>query len=305
MKSSSFININGDKKQNKISLLIYLTLNLFQNIYLSLFKRKFKYLEFKSKNKNYKLNNNHSISRKLCTIFWQNINWKSIVGHIGNLDILELGPGDGNYFKKEISIKNHFVKRYSGFDVNSHRKWKLTKSKKFNFKQFNGYDFNKIFSKQNNLFISQSCLEHVRYDLKFFKDIKSTSKKTKKKIVLIHCLPNSFCLFTYLAHGFRQYNTGNINKISRVLGKDNTFIVKLGNLKLNLDHLKKTTFPLIFKKKDLMQNQSKLNYKKINNEIVRTKKSSLFFSSFIVLISVINFSETEKKSLFKNFFSVN
>ena len=134
--------------------------------------------------------------------------------------------------------------------------------------------------------------------------IKDISRKSKKKIILIHCLPNFFCLFTYLAHGFRQYNTENINKISTVLGKGNPFVVKLGNLKLNYDHLKKTTLPLIFKKKDLMQNQSKSNYKKINNEILEMKKSFIPFSSFMVLISVINFSETEKKDLISNFFSI-
>mgnify|MGYP006083511533 FL=1 len=304
MKSTSFININGDKKQNKFSLLSYLFLNLIQNIYLSLFKRKFKYLKFKNRYKFFKFNNKHSISRKLCSLFWKNINWKYIVNIIGNLDIHELGPGDGNYFKKEISINNNFIKKYNGFDVNLHKKWKLTKSKKLKFKQFNGYDFKKILNKQNNLFISQSCLEHVRYDLKYFKDIKDISRKSKKKIILIHCLPNFFCLFTYLAHGFRQYNTENINKISTVLGNGNTFVVKLGNLKLNYDHLKKTTLPLIFKKKDLMQNQSKSNYKKINNEILEMKKSFIPFSSFVVLISVINFSETEKKDLLSNFFSI-
>ena len=60
-------------------------------------------------------------------------------------------------------------------------------------------------------------------------------------------MPSPFCLFTYLAHGFRQYNTENLNKISSVIGNSNLYVIKLGNLNLNIEHLKKTTFPLIFK----------------------------------------------------------
>ena len=65
----------------------------------------------------------------------------------------------------------------------------------------------------------------------------------------MHCIPNSFCLFTYLTHGFRQYNIENLNKIAKILGDNNLFVVKMGDIKLNIEHLKKTTFPLILKKK--------------------------------------------------------
>ena len=90
MKSSSYININGDKKQNKLSLLIYLILNTIQNIYYSLSTSKFKYLKLSFKQKNYKLDNSHSISRKFCSIFWSNINWSLVSKTIGKLNILVL-----------------------------------------------------------------------------------------------------------------------------------------------------------------------------------------------------------------------
>ena len=119
---------------------------------------------------------------------------------------------------------------------------------------------------------------------------------------MMHCLPNSFCLFTYLAHGYRQYNIQNLNKISSIIGSDNLFVVKLGNLRLNLEHLKKTTFPLITKKKNLMRCQNKSYYNKINKIILQNKNSSLFMSSFIVQIGFINFSKNEKKELTKKIF---
>ena len=295
MKSSSFININGDLKQNKLSIFIYIFVNFFQNIYYSLFTKKFHYLEFIPKKKQYYFKNKQSISRKLCGVFWRNLNWKIIFDHIGKFNICEIGAGDGNYFKTDILINKKYIHKYHGFDIVKFKNWKKIQNKNHQFKTFNGKNFASIISKKNNLFLSQSCLEHVKYDLKFFNEINKKFNKTKKKVILVHCLPNSFCLFTYLTHGFRQYNVQNVNRISKILGSKNTFVVKLGNSKLNFEHLKKTTLPLIFKKKNLMENQSKSYYKKINKLIIQNSESYFFTSSFIVLISFINFEEKQKK----------
>jgi hypothetical protein len=303
MKPSSFININGDIKQSKLSIFIYLIFNLIQNICYSLITRNFKYIKLNPKKKKYNFNNVQSISRKLCGIFWQNINWRFIFEHIGKFNICEIGTGDGNYYKTDISIKEKYIHNYTGFDVKKYQNWKKIQNNKFSYIKFNGYNFKKIITKKHNLFLSQSCLEHVKYDLKFFYEIKKNAEKTKKKIVMMHCLPNSFCLFTYLTHGYRQYNIQNLNKISNIIGSDNLFVVKLGNLRLNLEHLKKTTFPLIIKKKNLMRFQNKSYYNKINKIILKNKNSSLFMSSFIVQIGFINFSKKEKKELTKKIFS--
>lgn len=302
MKSSSFININGDLKQNKLSIFIYIFINFFQNIYYSFFIKKFNYIEFIPKKKKYYFKNNQSISRKLCGVFWRNLNWKIIFDHIGKFNICEIGAGDGNYFKSDISIKKKYLKKYQGYDVIKYENWKKIKRKNFKFKKFNGYSFEKIVSKENNIFLSQSCLEHVKYDLKFFNEIKKKTNNTKKKTMLIHCLPSSFCLFTYLTHGYRQYNIENINKISEILGKNNTFVVKLGNWKLNFEHLKKTTLPLIINKENLMKGQSKTFFKKLNNLILKNNTSSLYMSSFIVLVCFVNFDDNQKKKIIDKIF---
>ena len=117
MRSSSFLNINGDKKQNKIQLFYYLILNLIQNLSLTLSFKRFNYLKLENKYKNFKFNNQHPISRKLCTLFWRNLNWNAIVKVIGKLDVLELGPGSGEYFKNDVSIKDRFIKKYNGYEL--------------------------------------------------------------------------------------------------------------------------------------------------------------------------------------------
>ena len=302
MKSSSFININGDLKQNKLSIFIYIFINFFQNIYYSLFVEKFEYIKFSPKKKEYYFKNNQSISRKLCSVFWRNLNWKIIFDHIGKFNICEIGAGDGNYFKTDILIKKKYINKYQGFDVVKFKNWKKIQNKNHRFKKFNGINFENIISKKNNLFLSQSCLEHVKYDLKFFNDIKNKLNLTKKKVMLVHCLPSPFCLFTYLTHGYRQYNVENVNKISKIFGSKNTFVIKLGNSKLNFEHLKKTTLPLITKKENLMKNQNKAYFKKLNKLIIKNFNSSLFMSSFIVLVCFINFNEKEKKKIIGKIF---
>ena len=302
MKSSSFININGDLKQNKLSIFIYILFNFFQNMYYSLFSKKFKYIRFIPKRRNYNFQNNQSISRKLCGVFWKNINWNILNKYIGKFNICEIGAGDGNYFKSEILIKKKFLKKYNGFDVVKFKNWKKIQSDLFQFKKFDGHKFENIISVKNNLFLSQSCLEHVKHDLKFFSMIKKKVNKTKKKVILLHCLPSPFCLFTYLTHGYRQYNVENINKISKLFGHESTFVVKLGNVKLNFEHLKKTTLPLIFQKKDLMKKQNKTYYKKINSLIIKNPQSSFYMSSFIVLICFVNFKEQQRKDIVKKLF---
>lgn len=302
MESSSFININGDLKQTKLSILIYLFFNLLQNVYYSIFPKQFKYLNLNPKKRSYLFKEHHSISRKLCSIFWKNIDWKNLKSTIGKFNICEIGPGDGSYFKNDIQIKKKYIKKYYGYDVAYHKKWENNKNKKFSYKKFNGKNFKKIISKSNNLFLSQSCLEHVKYDLEFIKEVVKSSKKSKKKALMMHCVPSPFCLFTYLTHGYRQYNVANINKFSKIIGYENLFVTKLGGLQFNIDHLRKTTIPLIFKNKNLMLKQNKDYYKKLNSKLIKKQNSSLFGCSFLVIIGFLNFNNQEKNFALKKIF---
>ena len=119
---------------------------------------------------------------------------------------------------------------------------------------------------------------------------------------MIHCVPSPFCLFTYLTHGYRQYNVANINKFSKIIGYENVFVTKLGGLQFNIDHLRKTTIPLIFKNKNLMLKQNKDYYKKLNSKLIKKQNSSLFGCSFLVIIGFLNFNNQEKNFALKKIF---
>ena len=167
--------------------------------------------------------------------------------------------------------------KHYGYDIDLNKQWALNTNKKIIYKTFNGKSFRKTFTKKHNLFISQSCLEHVKYDLEYFCDLHKFTKKNNKKKLFIHSVPSPFCIFTYLGHGYRQYNINNINLISKIFGKNNIFVCPLGNFKLNLEHLKKTTLPLIFLNKNKLPLEKNNYYQNLKNTIYKNINGNFFF----------------------------
>jgi hypothetical protein len=304
MRSSSYLKINGDKKLSKFNILVYVVLNLFQNIFYNFSIRKFRYINFKNNVELESFDKTHSISRNLCTLFWKKFNWHELFKVMGSFLIHEIGVGDGSYSKNKIQIPKKFIKNYFGYDIKLNSRWIFSKSKKISYATYDGQSFSKIFNKKQNIFISQSCLEHVKFDLQYFIDLKKSLKSNEKKALFIHCVPSPFCIFTYLSHGFRQFNCKNINSISNIYGKNNIYVCRLGNFGLNLDHLKKTTVPLIFTKKNSLPIQKKSYYNYIKSKFNSNKNGNLFFANFLVIVGFVNFLESEKNNIFKENFDI-
>ena len=304
MRSSSYLKINGDRKLSKFNILVYVFLNLFQNIFYSFSIRKFRYINFKNNVELTSFDKTQSISRNLCTLLWKKINWFELFKVMGSFHIHEIGVGDGSYSKNKIQIPKNYIKNYFGYDIKLNPKWKFTKSKKISYATYDGQSFSRIFNKKHNIFISQSCLEHVKFDLQYFIDLKKSLKSNEKKALFIHCVPSPFCIFTYLSHGFRQFNCKNINLISNIYEKNNVYVCKLGNFRLNIDHLKKTTLPLIFSKKNNLPLQEKFFYNYIKDKFNSNKNGNLFFANFLAIIGFVNFSESEKNNIFKKNFDI-
>ena len=302
MRSTSYCKINGDKKLNKFQILIYVILNLIQNIFYNLLKKNFIIVHFDKKLKLNFFNKKNSISRNLCDLFWSKVDWDSIFKKLGLFYVHEIGIGDGLYSKKKINIPQQFLAKHYGYDINYNKKWILNKNKKIIYNTFDGSSFKATFLKNQNIFISQSCLEHIEFDLEYFFDLHKFSEDSNKKKIFIHCVPSPFCVFTYLGHGYRQYNINNINKIAKIFGKSNVLVCPLGNFKLNFEHLKKTTLPLILSNKNKLVTEKNSYYQNLKKKINTNINGKFIFSNFLVIIGFINFSDEEKKNVMtKNF----
>jgi len=156
-----------------------------------------------------------SPSRTVSNLFWMNIDWQEIKKTLGEINILDFGCGSGSYFKKLYEWSNKSISSYTGIDLQESSKWKNYTNASFikldidknidNLKSF--------FPEKINFFMSQSALEHIKYDLEIFTQIKEYILKNKKPVTQVHLVPAPESLRLYLTHGYRQYGQSALNKI--------------------------------------------------------------------------------------------
>ncbi len=290
--SSNYLeNISGDKKLNIFEKVYWIMICLI-NYLLSFANSKdtrIELIKFRKVIKSNLIKKNESPSRILSDIFWLTFPWNQIKKNLKEkIDIIEVGCGDGRYgFLLKKILKKNF-KSYIGIDIKQKNSWKK-KDRKVLFKNADCYQIGK-FLKRRNLIITQSALEHFKYDLKFFEIIQKKIS-SKKKIIQIHLVPSYTSLFTYLCHGYRHYNLNSISRITRLFKKNCQIkLLALGSSKLNWFHFKNIT---LNKKNYLKQKDVNNNYYRklisIINENVRSKDKSL--PNFYALVIFHNFKE--------------
>jgi len=250
------LEINGDIKQNLFYKILYIITNITYNFFGSFIK--IKLLKYKPHLNEYFLeiiNNTSSPSRILCDNLWSNINYSDICDILSDkLKIFDIGCGNGSYFFKMNFNKNKNLSSFTGIDKTSKFEWDSIEKRYSNVNFITDDAVNSDMHLNNhNLIISQSALEHIKYDEETLKNISNTLASNNYKSIQIHLVPASHTLFTYLFHGYRQYNLFRLMKIKRKLLKiKNTRleIIALGGVRGMLTHLKFITFPIIFRKKD-------------------------------------------------------
>lgn len=150
------------------------------------------------------------------------------------ISVLDIGAGSG--YVRDLLFKAGYGGEYTGIDIKRHRNFteahqafqsKLLKISAENFTPSCFYD----------LIISVTALEHMENDKKIF--LQSASW-LKQQGVLLFVVPSFWALFTYLLHGYRQYNPKKIKKITA--GK-NTRIYGFGGIGTFLLHLLLITLP--------------------------------------------------------------
>lgn len=224
-----------------------------------------------------------SPSRILCNLFWKKINFFKVKQELGKINILDTGCGDG-YYALKLNKYWEGINSYLGIDNFYSKTWKFL-SEKYSFTSFiktSYLDINKFIPNGTNLFISQSAIEHFRYDLKYFNQINEYINLKKINTIQIHLFPAPACLWLYIFHGFRQYNFNSILKIINIFKGPNTYfkIYLLGGPNSNNLHFKSITIPHfvfrdIFKvnKVKYLRNLKKSIYK---DNLIKTKNPTFY-----------------------------
>ena len=251
--------------------------------------KRIKVIKFKRNIKSNLIKKNESPARILSDMFWLSFPWKEYAKIIKKkLNIIEVGCGDGRYgFLLKKILKNSF-NNYLGIDINKKKTWS-EKKQGISFVKLDCYKIGKYLSNKN-LIITQSALEHFKYDLKFFEIIKKNLPQ-KKKIIQIHLIPSYNTLFTYFWHGYRHYNLNTISKITKIFNDKSQFkLFLLGSAKLNWFHFRHIT---LTKNRNLKLKKDKKNYFRLLNSLLsqNSKSKDMNSPTFYALVILHNFKK--------------
>lgn len=255
LRSTSLINISGDKKLNIFLSFFWLLINIFNNLFANFqIDKKIKFIKFNSKisDLSYIEQNKYlSPARYLCDLFWISFPFNKFYNQFTKpINICEVGCGTGVYpaLLKKIIVNKKIS--YTGIDLKEYKEWESFDTKNFRF-IIDKSDNIKNYLNNIDFLFTQSAIEHFDQDLFFFKQIAEYVSKVKKPFLQIHLFPSHKCLFTYLNHGYRQYTPRKISKITKNFKKNSdVFLYELASYNANNIHREFITFPKIFKLKD-------------------------------------------------------
>ncbi len=296
-KSSSFHTISGDYNPGILKKIFWLIINFIINN-LSVFYKKDKNLKigfFKNQDltNQSKIRKDYTPSRKISDLFWYDLPVSQILNNFKEINVLDIGCGNGIYYNLLKEIFRHNLKTYTGFDKNLRIDEKIKSIKNTNFIQDDVSQIKK-YLKNHNFIISQSFIEHIKYDLKFFENLKYFEDANIPSIQ-IHLFPSNPCLYLYLAHGIRHYNLGSISKISRIYSNQKTkkLLISLGSKNINLLHFKELTLKRLFRSKNLIEKgELDLFHSKFldsfNKDCNANKKNKINNAAFYALILQTN-----------------
>ena len=206
-----FYEINGDVKQSKIKKIL-----IFIQIFFDVMKENRAKEDYKPKIQKEiildlvgdKLYSPGRLGSLNYLVNFLNNNFKN-----DNLKVIDLGCGDGRYYKWIKRINNNKDFDYLGIDRKENTLWNKSQAKvKFLVKDIKSIeDLNLPI--QPNLIFSQSVLEHAKND----KLLLSLISKKYPTVKQLHILPGSISGINYLAHGYRRYNLNELVQICKNL----------------------------------------------------------------------------------------
>jgi len=256
-KSSSFHIFSGDNNPGIVKKILWLIINLIINKVSSFYPkdRDLKYDYFKNLNINIlkKIKRDYTPSRKLSDFFWYNLPVNQILKNFEDINILDIGCGNGNYYYIFKEIFGDKLKSYTGFDRKLRVDDYILNRDNTNFIEDDVKNIKK-YLKNYNLIISQSFIEHINWDISFFEDLKYYEELNIPNLQ-IHLFPSNPCLYTYLSHGIRHYNLGSVSKISNIYDslKTKKTLLGFGYNCINSLHFRELTLKKIFRSKNLIE----------------------------------------------------
>lgn len=247
LSDTNSIYYHKDGRPNKLGKFIYLTLNWLDNHYLPfLYDKKLVKLRYCSdpySTEDWRLlphKSKGSPTRAVGDLFWMNLPWLEYAKNLGSLNLVDLGCGDGDYFKKIQLFSQGLVNTYTGIDIFEKENWRKLSSlfDNIQFKVASMQDIKDHLPVDFNFIISQSALEHFPNDLILFKTLAKIIQSRGKKTIQIHLMPAPSCLQIYRYHGIRHYTPRSVGKlVSDYASFSKISLYALGGINCNNLHM--------------------------------------------------------------------
>lgn len=253
--STHFINGDTTLKQSEVILYMLLNymnnindINLDQTIFDSTTISDFKITKEQLDKAWPKMNMKSSPSRKIGDIFWSMLPYDEF----GEINVLDVGCGNGDYSQKLWEWSNSRLKSYAGLDAFSNIQWEAVKGWgnqndiDIDFKKVNldSEELIELIPFDTNFFMSQSALEHIKYDLKYFNSVKKYIDSVDFPVYQVHLFPAPASLKLFLLHGYRQYGLNSIAKIIKIFQNSTVELIKLCGDECNKVHYEYITDPI-------------------------------------------------------------
>ena len=291
-KSTSIHTLNADRGLKRRVKILHFILNKLNNLFPNYkIDKSLEVRNFKEENlkKNWlKCSITSSPGTKIADLFWINLPWNLIKKELNEINILDIGCGEGNYGHKFVDYSNNNINRYVGLDIKRYNNWIKLKKKYsfFQFYKFSGKNFTNLIPHETNLFITQTAIEHFEEDLTFFNQISDYISSSRRNIIQIHIFPARASLSLMPFHGVRQYTPRTVSKIISIF-KDfsYTILFNLGGKYCNYLHYKYITEPRRNKLGDMRfkktQEYNKLSFNAIIKDMEYPQKSPLGYALVI------------------------
>ncbi len=280
VKSTSIHTLSADKGLNRLEQFLWLFYNRLNNHFLPNASGSLRIQDFivdlsdKSWNQTYPKS---SPSRKLSDLFWMQLPWGVLQAELGQVNVLDVGCGSGNYYPRLQDFSHHRITSYTGIDIAYNENWEVLKKKypEVQFQKLNSDDIQAAIPQNTNLIISQSALEHFERDITFFDQMRTFIKQAAKDVIQIHLLPSSACLALYGFHGVRQYTPRSLSMLTKSFREFSYAIAyRLGGEECNRLHWEFITQPSSTGKSD-MRNTETERYEREVREAIRMDSQRL------------------------------
>lgn len=257
--SSSFHCLNADLGLRWLNRKLYVLLNAMNNYYPHLdLDPKLQQSQFLTTRVDELWGNlpapDLSPSRCLCELFWMELPWSDFVKELGEIHLLDVGCGRGEYGERLSNYSRGSINSYTGVDIRAYPEWQLRQeSLGHTFLTYDGKHLQSSIPDKVNFIITQSAIEHFSLDLFFFKQVRSFIEKSKRRIVQVHLFPSAVGLKIFPFHGVRQYTPRTISRITRLFPDSSKQLFLLGGEQSAKLHYEFITSPIKKKNVDMRQ----------------------------------------------------